>query len=505
MKQPIPSMLARALRRPARRPLGQRFLTTVSIIVTLAVLPLVASAAPFGRATSPHLTAQTLSAKLELSPATVKIGDTVSVTGSGYPTDTDVDLVYHTVKGRYAIKDRSEFVGQRYDETTQVLATVHSDKNGRISGQFRTPVGYGGPHDVRGRVAGQDRSQAGIMVQPTVTMEPAAGPIGTLIELRIAGVDLRTSVNTWQILYDNHYLGFASAVTTDGVAVARFRAAGPVGSHIIQAWNNAYNSTPYLAWDTSPFKDDFTVPATFTFQATSDPGYIPPQVDDFSETDAPWPLDQVYPAKLALSVDRGVVGQPTTLTGTGLPANTEIALSYTTMVGNRVSGIGFEEQSAPLGSVTTGSDGTFVHEMAIPDDLGGTHRIEASVSNNVVAATGFVVIPSVVSISPIKVRAGEQVEIHLKGLGWTTYDNTYTVTYDNAHIGYVCGFSTNGDVDFKLMVTGGPGTHLIDLYPTIYKGQEPTPKTFSVPQLTYAQDHPGRTLPAIRLTIEVVS
>ena len=108
------------------------------------------------------------------------------------------------------------------------------------------------------------------------------------------------------------------------------------------------------------------------------------------------------------------------------------------------------------------------------------------------------------SISPTRVRAGEDVKIHLKGVGWTTYDNTYAVSYDNSYIGYVCGFSTNGDVQFSITATGAPGTHLIDLYPTIYKGKEAQPRVYSIPQLTYADDHPQRITPAIRLAIEVI-
>jgi hypothetical protein len=418
--------------------------------------------------------------------------------------NTDVDLIYHTVNGRYEMKDRTEYVGQRYDETTQVLTSVRSDANGAISALFEVPVGYGGPHDIRGSVAGTEVSQAGIMVQPTLTMTPSEGPIGTMIELKIVGVDLRTKINTWQLLYDNHYLGFAGAVTTNGVAIAQFRAAGPVGMHVIQAWNNAYNSTPYLAWDTSPFRNDFDVPETFTFNATSDPGYLDPVVEDLSETDAPWPLDATYPGTLALSVDRGPVGQPTTLTGTNLPANTELALTFWTMVGNRVSGVGFAEQPIPLDTVTTGADGSFSLDMTFPDDLGGNHRIEAAAGDQVLGAVNMMVIPSLISITPTQAKAGDKIEIHLKGLGWTTYDNTYTVVYDNSSVGYVCGFSTNGDVVFSIVVTGEPGTHLIDLYPTIYKGEEPMPRTFSLPMLTYAQDHPMRPVPAIRLSVVIV-
>jgi hypothetical protein len=451
-----------------------------------------------------NVSAQEFTATLELSPSTVKIGDVVAVSGTDYPANTNVDLVYHTVEGRYEMKDRTEYIGQRYDEVTQRLATLRSDENGVISGKFDVPIGYGGPHDIRGHVAGEELSQAGLLVQPTITMSPAEGPVGTLIELKIEGVDVRDKINTWQILYDNTYLGFATAVQTDGVAVAQFRATGPVGTHVVQAWNNSYNSTPYLAWDTSPFRNEFEVPATFTFETTSDPGYIEPQILDMSERDAPWPVEGDFPGTLALTADRGPVGTPTTLAGSGLPADADVELSYITMVGNRVSGVGFSELPVPIDSVRTDPDGTFTYEMTIPDDLGGNHRIEAMVNGEVQAVTNLVVIPSLVSVSATELRAGEELEIHLKGLGWTTYDNTYTVTYDNSSIGYVCGFSTNGDVVFKLLVTGEPGTHLIDLYPTIYKGEEPTPKIFSLPQLTYAQDHPMRTIPAIRLTVEIV-
>ncbi len=108
-----------------------------------------------------------------------------------------------------------------------------------------------------------------------------------------------------------------------------------------------------------------------------------------------------------------------------------------------------------------------------------------------------------ISVGPTRLRVGEQVTIHLKGLGWTTYDNVYAVTYDNAFMGYVCGFSTNGDVEFVVTATGQPGTHLIDLYPNVNKGKEQLPYIYYAPHLTY-DDHPQRRTPPIRLAIQVV-
>lgn len=496
----------------SRRSMFTRILPVVALLLVAAFSSYQVSARIGGPSSGTKMPAaapaanQAFSAKLEFAPATAKIGDTIQFTGSDYPVESEVELVWYTVRGWYELENKTEFVGQRYEAVTEVITKVFSDVNGKINGSFTVPVGFGGPHDVRGRVAGEEVSQAGMMVTPTVTMTPTEGPIGTPIELKISGIDLRLNLNTWHMLYDSHYFGFLSGVTTNGQAVAHFRAAGAVGSHRIEVWNNSYQSTPYLAWDTGPFRNDFEVGQGFNFTVTADPGVIPAYVEDFSATDNPWPLETqvVGPGKLALSVDRGPVGQAITLTGSDLPANSEVDLVFWTTVGDRVSGRGYVDEPVDFGKVQVDADGKFVKEMTIPDDLGGYHRLEVAKDGQTLGATGLMIIPSIVSVTT-QVKAGEQIEFHLKGVGWTTYDNTYTVTYDNAQIGYVCGFSTNGDVQFHITATGAPGTHVIDFYPTIYKGQDPMPRIYSMPQLTYADDHPARTLPAIRVTVEIVA
>jgi hypothetical protein len=57
-----------------------------------------------------------------------------------------------------------------------------------------------------------------------------------------------------------------------------------------------------------------------------------------------------------------------------------------------------------------------------------------------------------------------------------------------------------------LVATGGPGTHLIDLYPMVYNGQDRKP-WYWAPVLTFARDFPalglGYRLPAYRLAITI--
>ncbi len=75
--------------------------------------------------------------------------------------------------------------------------------------------------------------------------------------------------------------------------------------------------------------------------------------------------------------------------------------------------------------------------------------------------------------------------------------NIYTIVYDNDYVGYACGFNSQGYVEIPMRATGSQGWHFIDLYPAIYKGEEtPGQENFRIPQLTYADDHPGEDLPA---------
>jgi hypothetical protein len=98
---------------------------------------------------------------------------------------------------------------------------------------------------------------------------------------------------------------------------------------------------------------------------------------------------------------------------------------------------------------------------------------------------------------------GTPVTIHLKGVGWTEYDNIYVATYDNAYMGYACGFNTGGDVVIHFTAAGTPGVHLIDFYPGIYQGPDGGQQLYRLPQLTYADDHPGNRIPALRFSFEV--
>jgi hypothetical protein len=208
--------------------------------------------------------------------------------------------------------------------------------------------------------------------------------------------------------------------------------------------------------------------------------------------------------QLTTDLASGPVETGIELLGAGFQPGADVDLVWYRVVGNRVSGQGWDEQSLPLTQATASADGSFSVPVEVPHDVGGAHRIEAQVGGETVSTTEFAITPAASSLTPASGPSGTMMKINLTGVGWTETANIYTLVYDNSYIGYACGFNSQGDVEITLPATGEPGWHYIDLYPAIYKGKETAGQQhFRTPQLTYEQDHPGEDLPAFHFAFHL--
>jgi hypothetical protein len=428
-------------------------------------------------------------------------GMSVEATAEGLPPNRKVNLVWGTVDGGWVIEDYFHFRGKKYTETTKTLGQADVDASGRLSTRFTIPEDYGGVHEVFITDGGATIAQGGIELGQTFEMHPAQGPVGTMIELRVTGLGWRTMESTWVVNWDNQEVGFVSATSTRGTAVARFRATGPAGDHAVNLLTG-YMGQGYLNHEQAP-NAYLPVPG-FTFHVTPGRASQPAAyAEPYKPQPAPKSVAGPGGATARIAPTQGPGGTPAALNAAGLPANADVAIVWGTFAGNRVSGNGFEPQESELARLKTGPDGRLTSTITIPDDLGGLHSLSIRSGEGTLATTSFVIETRVVSMAPTSGPVGTPVTIHLKGVGWTEYDNIYVATYDNAYMGYACGFNTQGDVIIHFTAAGAPGVHVIDFYPGIYQGPEGGQQLYRLPQLTYADDHPGNHIPALRFLFDV--
>ncbi|MGD0984057.1 MAG: hypothetical protein ABSA65_09620 [Acidimicrobiales bacterium] len=458
---------------------------------------------------------------LQVNPDEGVAGIPLTISGSHLAANADVELTWSTADATWLVQakpDTVNYLGRADTDFAVVLDKTTTNAKGSFRVSLTVPQDWGGLHDLYAVVNGVEVAHGGFVTLRTVTVTPTSGPIGTPITITYSGLGATLYTGGASLLWDNHYVGEMMANWTRGVAKATIRAAGPVGQHTIQIGNAI--SYLYLNVPQSPIP--YTNGATVTFTVTKDDGPPPPSVD--------WPvsvaptlsarttletsgLSATSGVQAVLATTSGRVNTKVDLSATGLSSGSPVQLVWSTVVGNRVNCAStcWVFVSQPLGSATP--SGRSLHsKITVPDGLGGWHVVQLVQKGKILAEVPFYVMESIVGrgVSSVVVKEGQPFTIHLKGVGWTQLDNTVTVDYDNSYMGYGCGFNSNGDVLLHLNATGGPGTHLIDLYPMLYTLSPSFASTpyGMVPVLTYAQDEPalalGYHLPAFRFAITVV-
>jgi len=450
-------------------------------------------------------------------------GTPYTLSGAGLEPGKDVSIVWMTANVTWVVDarpDSVDYLGRNTSKFGVVIANTTTDPNGSFSINLISPKDFGGIHDIYAVVDGVQVSKGGFLTARSATMKPKKGPVGTMITLTYSGLGASLYEGGASLQYDNHYVGALTANWTRGVAQVKFRASGEVGKHIITVADAI--SFDYLNVQQSPIP--WATGHKFRFKITKDRHVPPaPRIDwpanvvptvDAPTTMIPDAVDPDSTATAQLSATAGPVLSSTNVTASGLEPSTSVDLVWSTVVGSRVNCTStcWSFVSVPLATVPSGADGSLNTNVSVPDGLGGWHVVQLMQDGKVMAQVPYFVKRSIVGngVSALKLKAGQDFTVHLKGLGWTQLDNTIAVDYDNSYIGYGCGFNSNGDVVMNFVATGRPGTHLIDMYPLLYTQQPSYTNTpyGMVPMLTYARDVPGLALgyqlPAIRLAIEIV-
>jgi len=505
-------------------------------------------ALPFTGVKSATFTASdTNMTSLDVTPNQGPEGTPITITGKGLPASTSLPLTWSTADGAWIVDvqpNTVNYMGAKYIKYNVDVVTVTTDANGTFAYKTQVPRDFGGVHDIYAIKDGAAIAKGGFQMNPTLSISPSSGPIGTPITITYTSMGPNLYTGGVSVLWDNAFAGEAQAIWTRGTAIFKIRAAGPVGTHYValtagigvQYMNIKQSPVPFGKGSSAAFKvtkDAGAPAASIEFPAAVEPSIT--QRTTLSQVG----LDPNTAAVATLSQTSGVVGTKVKLNVTGLTTTGTHQIVWSTVVGNRVNCTGtcWVYNGVPMGSAAP-ANGTIDQEVTIPDNLGGWHVVQVKQGDVVEAQVSFYVKESIFlykdkngkilsagiakadssnapelrdgsGVPKSKFKVGEEFTIAMKGVGWTQLDNTMAVTYDNSYIGYGCGFNSNGYMVVHLIATGAPGTHIIDLHPVLYTNQPSFANTpyGMLPVLTNQSDIPGLALgyqpPAVHFAITI--
>lgn len=238
------------------------------------------------------------------------------------------------------------------------------------------------------------------------------------------------------------------------------------GTGVYLAFNN---SSTQSVTETTTLTSTQTVTQTWIQSTSATTGYTP-QVSVVRPLIAVLQTTVASGPRISVKPNVATVGATVNVTGAGFAANTNVPLSWSTVHGSNIQG--YQTLYQALKNVTTTAGGSFSFAMKVPVDLEGVHFIAAA--NNLTRnSNATLYIERNGSVTPNEGPEGTQIVIQLLGTGWDYNTNIVAIDYDNAYVGYACGFSSQGNITVVLTAAGSPGIHSIDLYPSIWLGPSP--------------------------------
>jgi len=480
----------------------------LSVLVSVALMSQPPAAAAPAAALGPEIAVGEPSGgyagKLDVSPVHAPAGTQVTLTAERLPPGQEFQLVWTTAIGTWKVAD-AEYHGRDFSPVAYEIARAKTDAAGRLTVNFIAPDDYGFMHDIVLQQGSRLFTKVAFNLDMTVEISPKSGPPGTPIKVDVKGIGYRSLYTSWDVVYDNYFTGWISSVTTKGSASFTIPATGGPGVHIIEVMHGEL-TFPYRNPEQNPAPGRPRFDMAFT--VTDDAPVLPPPPEQQAQK-----IVRVLPpqGELVATPAFAGVGEPVLVRGEGLEPGKGYALNWTRVVGNRMTmapNAGqpgrtvWEEVSKVIAESKADPSGRVEFGFNTPDDLGGTHGLWID-AGSAKKHGNFWIKPTALPVNVTRGPAGTTFTIHLKGGGWTETANIYHVVYDNNYTGYVCAFNSQGDIEIFMKATGTPGMHYIDLYPGIYKGVETRPNNFRIPQLTYADDHPGEDLPAFHFAFEV--
>ena len=296
----------------------------------------------------------TLNPTISISSSTGAVGSTITLSGSNFAASSKI-----TVK---------------YDGTTLTTSpvTITTTSSGAIpSGvTFTIPASTAGTHAITVTDASTNVGSATYTVNPTITLNPTSGNVGTSI--LVSGTGFASS-STITITYDGAVQIYPTSNSVGSFSASFVAPASSSGAHTIQATDGTNTGT-----------------ATFTIASL-----------------------------IVLNPSSGIVSSTVSVSGSGFTANAQVTVTF--------GGSTIATTPTP---VITGSTGSFSASFIVPagsitGSIAGSKTIQATDGANTASAI-FSVIPAV-TVNPTSENVGSTITV--SGTGYASLSQI-TIKYD---------------------------------------------------------------------------
>ena len=175
---------------------------------------------------------------------------------------------------------------------------------------------------------------------------------------------------------------------------------------------------------------------------------------------------------LQVTPDQAVAGTLITISGSQLPANKKVELTWSTadatwLVQTEPDTVNYlgrsdTEFAVVLDTTTTNSSGAFKVSLKAPQDWGGLHDIYAVINGVEEAHGGFITLRTV-TVTPRSGPVGTPITITYSGLGDSLYTGGASLLWDNHYVGELMANWTRGVARVTIRAAGPVGEHTIQI------------------------------------------
>lgn len=193
--------------------------------------------------------AATASPSITVSPTAAIVGAKITVTGTGFPPNTSLNLEWASVKASWVIQaiPTPQVTGISTPAIQVMLGSAQTNATGSFSAQIAVPTDYGGSHFIQAFFTNGTAlaAKATFDVEPSFHFSPTSGPDGTPITFVATGLSYGEYSTSYYLMWDNSIAGYMTALSTAGATNFTIYASGTAGTHYITIYQG-YPGPSYL-------------------------------------------------------------------------------------------------------------------------------------------------------------------------------------------------------------------------------------------------------------------